>query len=110
MASPIDKAKWDAVFGTSAVKPQCGPQRPAINAACNDGNAARWGFCSNLPSQACQEDPNDDSDAAIGIGLKGQAGCPMGAAGRGCCTFSCACCGDGVAGVAARGADERGGA
>merc|ERR1712151_910847 len=38
-----------------------------------DNNKARWGFCNNIPSQGCQTSDGNDADAAIGIGLKGQA-------------------------------------
>ena len=48
-------------------------QRPGFNIQCNDGNKARWGFCSNCASQSCQNDDANDADGAIGIGLAGQA-------------------------------------
>ena len=51
----------------------CPMQRPGFNIECVDGNKARWGFCLNCVSQTCQNDDSDDADAAIGIGLAGQA-------------------------------------
>ena len=39
----------------------------------SDGNKARWGFCNNIPNQGCQTADSNDADAAIGIGLAGQA-------------------------------------
>ena len=57
----------------------CEPQRPGFNTQCAQGNSARWGFCNNIPGQACQTDDTDDADGVIGIGLNGQDCCPMGA-------------------------------
>ena len=54
-------------------------QRPGFNIECNDNNYARWGYCANCQDQRCQLNDADDSDAAIGIGLKGSChgiGCP----------------------------------
>ena len=48
-------------------------QRPGFNIECNDGNKARWGYCTNCANQACQEDDGNDADAAIGLGLAGQS-------------------------------------
>jgi len=59
----------------------CPMQRPGFNIKCNDGNWARWGFCLNCPVQSCQNDDNNDADAAIGIGLAGQATSPQMGAG-----------------------------
>ena len=47
--------------------------RPGFNIECKDGNKARWGFCNNCRSQPCQNADTDDADAAIGIGIAGQA-------------------------------------
>ena len=38
----------------------------------SDGQAARFGFCNNIPAQGCQTADSHDSDGAIGIGLKGE--------------------------------------
>eukprot|EP00439_Symbiodinium_sp_Y106_P057072 s365_g8.t1 len=51
----------------------CPMQRPGFNIECKDGNKARWGFCANCPSQACQSSDSNDADAAIGIGIAGQS-------------------------------------
>jgi hypothetical protein len=48
-------------------------QRPGFNIERNDGNKARFGYCTNCPSQACQNADSDDADASIGIGLAGQS-------------------------------------
>ena len=53
--------------------------RPGFNIQCNHGNKARWGFCNNCKSQPCQNSDSHDADAAIGIGLDGQATSEMGA-------------------------------
>ena len=44
-----------------------------------DGNSARWGYCANIPAQACQVDDANDADAVIGLGIAGQDCCPSGA-------------------------------
>ena len=54
-------------------------QRPGFNIECKDGNKARWGYCNNCAKQKCQEKDSNDADAAIGIGLAGQATNEMGA-------------------------------
>lgn len=72
---------------------QCPMQRPGFNIQCKDGNMARWGYCANCATQDCQSRDDQDADAAIGIGLAGQAMCQeMGAgwtnyfaSGRGTC-------------------------
>ncbi|CAE7456969.1 rihA, partial [Symbiodinium necroappetens] len=51
----------------------CPMQRPGFNIECNGGNKARWGYCNNCASQACQNNDNDDADGAIGIGIAGQS-------------------------------------
>jgi len=51
----------------------CPMQRPGFNIQCNDGNKARWGYCTNCASQPCQNADSNDADAAIGIGLAGQS-------------------------------------
>jgi hypothetical protein len=51
----------------------CPMQRPGFNIQCNDGNKARWGYCTNCASQPCQNADTNDADAAIGIGLAGQS-------------------------------------
>ena len=38
----------------------------------SDGQAARFGFCNNIPAQGCQTADSHDSDGAIGIGLLGE--------------------------------------
>ena len=43
-----------------------------FNTQCQHGNAARWGFCNNVPEQACQTADGDDADGVIGFGLVGQ--------------------------------------
>jgi hypothetical protein len=59
----------------SAFKPvgqrDCAPQRAGFNTQCSDGNAARWGYCNNVPSQPCQSDFYQDADGVIGIGIRG---------------------------------------
>ncbi len=52
-------------------------QRPGFNIECDEHhkkefNRARWGYCNNCASQSCQGSDDNDSDAAIGIGLSGQ--------------------------------------
>ena len=74
----IDQALFENLFGASGHQ-DCDPQRPAFNTQCNDGNSARWGFCANIPSQACQSLDTNDADGVIGFGLKGQDCCTMGA-------------------------------
>jgi hypothetical protein len=58
----------------SAFKPvgqrDCAPQRAGFNTQCSDGNAARWGYCNNVPSQPCQSLHHHDADGAIGFGLR----------------------------------------
>jgi hypothetical protein len=62
------------VFGpTKGAYQECPPQRPGFNIQCNDGNKARWGYCTNCQSQPCQNSDSNDADAAIGIGLAGQS-------------------------------------
>ncbi|CAE7767763.1 rihA [Symbiodinium sp. CCMP2592] len=51
----------------------CPMQRPGFNIECNGGNKARWGYCNNCATQACQNNDNDDADGAIGIGIAGQS-------------------------------------
>jgi len=51
----------------------CPMQRPGFNIQCNDGNKARWGYCTNCASQPCQNADSNDADASIGIGLAGQS-------------------------------------
>ena len=51
----------------------CPMQRPGFNIQCNDGNKARWGYCTNCASQPCQNSDSNDADASIGIGLAGQS-------------------------------------
>jgi len=51
----------------------CPMQRPGFNIQCNDGNKARWGYCTNCQSQPCQNADSNDADASIGIGLAGQS-------------------------------------
>ena len=48
-------------------------QRPGFNIECRDNNKARWGYCANCQKQKCTLGDDDDSDAAIGIGLSGQS-------------------------------------
>jgi hypothetical protein len=48
----------------------CSMQRPGFSTQCNDNNWARWGYCGNLPDQACQSSDGSDADFAVGIGLK----------------------------------------
>jgi len=62
------------VFGPAkGAYQECPPQRPGFNIQCNDGNKARWGYCTNCQSQPCQNSDTNDADAAIGIGLAGQS-------------------------------------
>ena len=49
---------------------ECEPQRPGFNTVCADGNHARWGYCVNIPSQACQAADTDDADGVMGFGLE----------------------------------------
>ena len=70
-------AEFGTIFGASGQQ-DCPPQSPGFNTMCADGNAARWGYCNNVPDQGCQSD-GADSDGVIGFGLKGQDCCPMGA-------------------------------
>ena len=69
---------FPALFRASGHK-DCQPQLPGFNTVCRDGNAARWGYCNNIPEQACQTADGDDADGVIGFGLLGQDCCPMGA-------------------------------
>jgi len=69
---------FPALFRASGHK-DCPPQLPGFNTVCRDGNAARWGYCNNVPEQACQDGAGDDADGAIGLGLVGQDCCPIGA-------------------------------
>ncbi|CAE7227109.1 unnamed protein product, partial [Symbiodinium sp. CCMP2456] len=70
----VDRDGILATFGPAAGSFQdCPMQRPGFNIECNDGNKARWGFCLNCASQGCQNDDSNDADAAIGIGIAGQA-------------------------------------
>jgi len=66
----LDQKGIEAAFAASGHK-KCGMQRPGFNIVCKDGQKARWGFCNNIPSQGCQTSDNNDSDAAIGVGLVG---------------------------------------
>ncbi|CAE7219632.1 FCPA [Symbiodinium sp. CCMP2456] len=59
--------------------PRTKPCEPGFNIECRDGNRARWGWCANCPSQACQPGATQDADAAIGLGLNGQTTGEMGA-------------------------------
>merc|ERR1712151_728212 len=68
----VDQKGIEKAFGAKGHKP-CGMQRPGFNIECKDNNKARWGFCNNIPSQGCQTSDGNDADAAIGIGLRGQA-------------------------------------
>merc|ERR1719471_2533188 len=70
--STLDQEGIIAAFGATGQK-DCAMQRPGFNIQCNDGNKARWGYCTNLPDQACQPTDAEDADAAIGIGIAGQA-------------------------------------
>ena len=55
-------------------------QNPGFNVECSGNNKARWGYCSNCPSQGCQLATGNDADASIGIGLTGESTSPdMGA-------------------------------
>eukprot|EP00439_Symbiodinium_sp_Y106_P049113 s3512_g6.t1 len=69
----------DAFGPPSGTYQNCPMQRPGFNIQCNHGNKARWGFCNNCKSQPCQNSDSHDADAAIGIGLDGQATSEMGA-------------------------------
>jgi len=70
----LDQTGILKVFGPKAGAYQkCPPQRPGFNIQCNDGNKARWGYCTNCQSQPCQNSDTNDADAAIGIGLAGQS-------------------------------------
>merc|ERR1712151_1242626 len=68
----VDQKGIEKAFGSTKHK-ACGMQRPGFNIQCKDNNKARWGFCNNIPNQGCQTSDSNDADAAIGIGLKGQA-------------------------------------
>eukprot|EP01051_Picozoa_sp_SAG22_P019423 SAG22_NODE_3579_length_1633_cov_1.118644_2_plen_179_part_00 len=70
----VVRADFERVFQPSGQQ-NCDPQRPGFNTQCNDGNRARWGYCNNLPNQACQVADTNDADAVIGIGLVGQDYC-----------------------------------
>ena len=74
----IVQDEWETVFGVSGHR-VCGMQRPGFNTQCAEGNSARWGWCSNVPSQECQLDDADDADGTIGVGIEGQDCCPAGA-------------------------------
>ena len=71
----LDQVHWQALFDANFperyLHENC-MQRPGFNTQCNDNNRARWGFCTNLPAQACQPNDSDDADAAIGLGINGQ--------------------------------------
>ena len=43
-----------------------------FNTECTGDNRARFGFCGNYASQACQAGDAEDADFAIGIGCHGQ--------------------------------------
>ena len=92
--SSVDQA---GILSTFAVPvgtyKNCPMQRPGFNIQCRDGNSARWGYCGNCASQACQNNDADDADFAIGIGLTGQSSGHQGAgwtgymaSGAGTCT------------------------
>jgi len=69
--------KRDEILKAFGVTPgsyqDCPMQRPGFNIKCHDNNWARWGFCLNCASQGCQNSDNNDADASIGIGLRGQS-------------------------------------
>jgi len=70
----VDKKGIEKAFGSPKGKYRdCPMQRPGFNIECKDGNKARYGYCGNCASQACQNSDNDDADYAIGIGLAGQS-------------------------------------
>ena len=75
----FDASRFEHIFGHTMCgtyqcsKNGCNMQRPGFNTICNDGNKARWGFCDNIESQACQPSDTNDADRAIGIGLAGQS-------------------------------------
>jgi len=70
----LDRKNMLKVFAPAKSSYQdCPGQRPGFNIECKDGNKARWGFCLNCASQPCQNADSNDADAAIGIGLAGQA-------------------------------------
>ncbi|CAE6968500.1 rihA [Symbiodinium natans] len=70
----VDKEGILSAFGPDKGSyKDCPMQRPGFNIECKDGNKARWGFCNNCRSQPCQNADTDDADAAIGIGIAGQA-------------------------------------
>merc|ERR1712129_404831 len=67
----------DAFAPTIGSYRDCPMQRPGFNIQCHGGNWARMGFCNNVPYQACQSSDGQDSDGAIGIGLRGQSTNPL---------------------------------
>jgi hypothetical protein len=70
----VDQKGILKVFGPAKDSYQsCPMQRPGFNIQCNDGNKARWGYCTNCQSQPCQNADSNDADASIGIGLAGQS-------------------------------------
>jgi len=68
----IDQSRLLEVLGSPGIR-TCAMQRPGFNIECTEGNKARFGFCVNKPSQQCQESDENDSDAALGFGLAGEA-------------------------------------
>jgi len=70
----LDRAGILGAFApTTGHYQDCPMQRPGFNIQCDSDNHARMGFCLNCQAQGCQNDDNDDADASIGIGLKGQS-------------------------------------
>lgn len=78
------KLDRDGILGAFAPKQgsyqNCPMQRPGFNVKCRDSNWVRFGFCLNCASQPCQNRDDQDADASIGVGLRGQStGREMGA-------------------------------
>jgi len=78
--STFDKEDMLRVLGESPGR-DCAMERPGFNTVCPHNNAARFGFCNNVPDQPCtgRSSAPLDSDAVMGIGLKGQASIEVGA-------------------------------
>jgi len=55
----------------SQYEKNCPMQNPGFNAESSNKCKARFGFCWNKPNQGCKGD-DEDSDGAIGIGLRSQ--------------------------------------